>query len=176
MNASNFGEVFDAREIWPECPSIGKVYDQTKGVPSWVYATVGQIADRLCIKYGVQIDVEATIERMIKANGGFNSEYNSADVGQAFKYWSKKGILTVRSMNNTDCLPFSQCETREIHFDKRFKVDAERPVYAFDIMRDIMINGPNTFQIKVYSDLPYLKSGKFNYENLITNDEITKQT
>uniref|UniRef100_T1KC89 Peptidase C1A papain C-terminal domain-containing protein n=1 Tax=Tetranychus urticae TaxID=32264 RepID=T1KC89_TETUR len=61
FNGKKLPENFDARLEWPNCTSIGKIYKQDSCTPSWIYASVGQIADRICIRTGVKIDVEKTI-------------------------------------------------------------------------------------------------------------------
>ncbi|XP_015782015.1 cathepsin B-like isoform X2 [Tetranychus urticae] len=155
-------ETFDARVVWPNCTSIGKVYDQKKGYPSWIYAAVGSIADRLCIQTGAEIDVEATVEQIIRSNGGFNSKYNSANIGQAFNYWSKKGIFTVKSSKDSSCLPLSsKCNQNDFKLDKYYKVTVESPDIWLDKMRDIMVNGPLPAYMEVYSDFPSYKSGVY---------------
>ncbi|XP_015793431.1 cathepsin B-like [Tetranychus urticae] len=153
---------FDARVVWPNCTSIGKVYDQKKGYPSWIYAAVGSIADRLCIQTGAEIDVEATVEQIIRSNGGFNSKYNSANIGQAFNYWSKKGIFTAKSSKGSSCLPLSsKCNQNDFKLDKYYKVTVESPDIWLDKMRDIMVNGPLPAYMEVYSDFPSYKSGVY---------------
>uniref|UniRef100_T1JU38 Peptidase C1A papain C-terminal domain-containing protein n=1 Tax=Tetranychus urticae TaxID=32264 RepID=T1JU38_TETUR len=159
---------FDAREAWPNCTSIGKIYDQRKGYPSWIYTAVGTIADRLCIKHGIQIDVEATVEHMTKANVGSNSYYNSANIGQALKYWAKNGIFTIESVKESSCLPYTQkCQPNEIKLNRYFKVTNEPFEYESNIMRSIMLEGPisnfypSSAYMQIYSDFPSYKSGVY---------------
>ncbi|XP_015782231.1 cathepsin B-like [Tetranychus urticae] len=153
---------FDAREAWPNCTSIGKIYDQRKGYPSWIYTAVGTIADRLCIKHGVQIDVEATVEHMIKSNVGSNSYNNSANIGQALKYWAKNGVFTVESVKESSCLPFSQkCQPNEIKLNRYFAVTNNYVNYEDKIMSSITLDGPISAYMAVYSDFLSYKSGVY---------------
>uniref|UniRef100_T1K718 Peptidase C1A papain C-terminal domain-containing protein n=1 Tax=Tetranychus urticae TaxID=32264 RepID=T1K718_TETUR len=159
---TKFAVNFDAREAWPNCTSIGKIYDQTKGYPSWIYTAVGTIADRLCIKYGVQIDVEATVEKMARWNVGSNSFNNSANIGQALKYWAENGIFTVESVEESNCLPFSQeCQPNEIKLSRYFKVTNEGFDFESKMMSYLMLNGPISAYMEVYTDLPSYKSGVY---------------
>ncbi|CAJ0594036.1 unnamed protein product [Cylicocyclus nassatus] len=43
-------ENFDAREKWPECPSIGYIRDQSNCVSAWAMVSAGVIGDRACIQ------------------------------------------------------------------------------------------------------------------------------
>uniref|UniRef100_T1K717 Peptidase C1A papain C-terminal domain-containing protein n=1 Tax=Tetranychus urticae TaxID=32264 RepID=T1K717_TETUR len=154
---------FDARVAWPNCTSIGKIYDQTKGYPSWIYTAVGTIADRLCTKHGVQIDVKATVEHMVKTNVDFKNYYNSANIGQALKYWAKNGIFTVESVKESSCLPLSQkCQSNEIKLDKYFKVTNEVLKYESEVMKSIKLYGPVSAYMEVYADFLSYVSGKIN--------------
>lgn len=153
---------FDSSRVWLNCTSIGKIYDQTKGYPSWIYTAVGTIADRLCIRHGIQIDVEATVKKMAEWNVGSNSYNNSANIGQAFQYWSKNGIFAVELTKESSCLPFSQkCQPNEIKITKYFKLKNECIDNETELMKSITLFGSVSAYMEVYSDFLNYRSGVY---------------
>ncbi|XP_015785563.1 cathepsin B-like [Tetranychus urticae] len=153
---------FDSRDKWAHCPSIGQIYDQGLCSPSWIYASVGQIADRLCVNEGnkTNIDVDTTVKNMMRSNYGCSNEFNSADMAKAFEYWETTNIAI---SDLKKCLPFSKrCD---IYSDRNFygirRVTYYRPVNESGIQYEILHYGPITSHIDVYLDLLFYKSGVY---------------
>ncbi|XP_015785562.1 cathepsin B [Tetranychus urticae] len=147
---------FDARTEWPHCPSIGQIFNQGFCSPSWIYASVGQMADRICIKTGQNIDVKATVEHMMNGNYDCNSNFNTADGAKAFRYWSTKGIFIEKPEKSSN-----QCRCQIKMNDEYFGVSNYRLSQQLDIIKEILSRGPITFHIEVYLDLLYYKSGVY---------------
>jgi cathepsin B len=49
MSNIEIPELFDARDKWPECKSIGKIYDQGHCGSCWAMCTFEVLQDRICI-------------------------------------------------------------------------------------------------------------------------------
>ena len=47
--ADDIPDRFDARERWPNCPSVGRIRDQSTCGSCWAFGAVEAISDRLCI-------------------------------------------------------------------------------------------------------------------------------
>nr|XP_020444365.1 cathepsin B-like [Monopterus albus] len=85
---------FDARQHWPNCPTIQQIRDQGSCGSCWAFAAVEAISDRLCIHSCANISVEISAEDLLSCcdecgfgcNGGFPSV--------AWEFWVKKGLVT----------------------------------------------------------------------------------
>lgn len=49
LSANDLPDTFDAREQWPNCPSIGEIRDQSNCGSCWAVAAVEAMSDRTCI-------------------------------------------------------------------------------------------------------------------------------
>ncbi|XP_015791253.1 cathepsin B-like [Tetranychus urticae] len=151
-------ENFDARVEWPNCTSIGQIYKQDSCTPSWIYASVGQIADQICINTGVKIDVEKTVKQMMKHYG--DCEYNSADFVKAFRYWVNYGVFTAKANGSESCYqtPISVKCLLNYEIENYFQLNPVNPKSYRDKMVAVL-NGPITINLDVYSDFFNYKSG-----------------
>nr|AYV89020.1 cathepsin B1 [Tetranychus truncatus] len=103
---------------------------------------------------------------MMKSNVGPNGYNNSADIGKAYKYWAKNGIFTVELTEESSCLPFSQkCQPMEIKLNRYFKVVNNFFEYEHEMRSSIMMDGPVSAYMEIYSDFLSYKSGIYRRLN-----------
>ncbi|GAB6019818.1 hypothetical protein CHUAL_001359 [Chamberlinius hualienensis] len=190
---------FDAREQWPNCPTIKEIRDQGSCGSCWAIAAVTAISDRICIHSNGQQIPHLSAEELISCcrlcgscNGG---SHNSA-----FLYYENVGFVTGGNFNtNEGCKPYSfpECEhhmngTRPPCEDslptptckeqcipgysksyEQDKVYGQFP-YRIDcdiakIQTEIMTNGPVVTKFILYEDFFQYKTGIYHY---ITGEEL----
>ncbi|XP_026925114.1 cathepsin B isoform X2 [Leopardus geoffroyi] len=102
-------ENFDAREHWPNCPTIKEIRDQGSCGSCWAFGAVEAISDRICILTNGHVNVEVSAEDMLTCcgdqcgdgcNGGFPAE--------AWNFWTKQGLVSGGLYDShVGCRPYS---------------------------------------------------------------------
>uniref|UniRef100_G3SZW4 Cathepsin B n=1 Tax=Loxodonta africana TaxID=9785 RepID=G3SZW4_LOXAF len=104
-------ENFDARENWPNCPTIKEIRDQGSCGSCWAFGAVEAISDRVCIHTNGNVNVEVSAEDLLTCchmecgdgcNGGFPAG--------AWNFWTKKGLVSgglYDSHSQIGCRPYS---------------------------------------------------------------------
>uniref|UniRef100_A0A3Q2LB56 Cathepsin B n=1 Tax=Equus caballus TaxID=9796 RepID=A0A3Q2LB56_HORSE len=102
-------ENFDAREQWPNCPTIKEIRDQGSCGSCWAFGAVEAISDRICIRTNGHVSVEVSAEDMLTCcgdqcgdgcNGGFPAE--------AWNFWTKQGLVSGGLYDShVGCRPYS---------------------------------------------------------------------
>ncbi|KAM9354992.1 cathepsin Bb [Pholidichthys leucotaenia] len=85
---------FDARQEWPNCPTIKQIRDQGNCGSCWAFGAVEAMSDRLCIQTDGKVSLEISAEDLLTCCdecgmgcfGGFPSA--------AWTYWSTNGLVT----------------------------------------------------------------------------------
>ncbi|XP_023608826.1 cathepsin B, partial [Myotis lucifugus] len=88
-------ENFDARENWPNCPTIKEIRDQGSCGSCWAFGAVEAISDRICILTNGHVNVEVSAEDLLTCCGfqcgdGCNGGFPSG----AWNFWTKKGLVS----------------------------------------------------------------------------------
>ncbi|XP_061056751.1 cathepsin B isoform X2 [Eubalaena glacialis] len=102
-------ESFDAREQWPNCPTIREIRDQGSCGSCWAFGAVEAISDRLCIRSNGRVSVEVSAEDMLTCCGdecgdGCNGGFPSG----AWNFWTKHGLVSGGLYNShVGCRPYS---------------------------------------------------------------------
>ncbi|KAM8832453.1 cathepsin Bb [Spinachia spinachia] len=104
---------FDARQQWPNCPTIGQIRDQGSCGSCWALGAVEAMSDRLCIHSGGEISLEISAEDLLsccdECGMGCLGGYPSA----AWEFWAKRGLVTGGLYGSgVGCRPYSiaSCE------------------------------------------------------------------
>ncbi|XP_051831935.1 cathepsin B isoform X1 [Antechinus flavipes] len=102
-------ENFDAREQWPNCPTIKEIRDQGSCGSCWAFGAVEAISDRICVHTNGYTTVEVSAEDLLSCCGlqcgeGCNGGYPAG----AWKYWIKKGLVSGGLYDShVGCRPYS---------------------------------------------------------------------
>nr|KAF6479584.1 cathepsin B [Molossus molossus] len=102
-------ENFDAREQWPNCPTIKEIRDQGSCGSCWAFGAVEAISDRICILTNGHVSVEVSAEDLLTCCGfqcgeGCNGGFPSG----AWNFWTKKGLVSGGLYDShVGCRPYS---------------------------------------------------------------------
>lgn len=95
-------ESFDAREQWPNCPTIKEIRDQGSCGSCWAFGAVEAISDRICIHTNGHVNVEVSAEDMLTCCGGQCGDgCNGGYPSGAWNFWTKKASCPGASMTPT---------------------------------------------------------------------------
>uniref|UniRef100_A0ABI7WSH5 Cathepsin B n=1 Tax=Felis catus TaxID=9685 RepID=A0ABI7WSH5_FELCA len=140
-------ENFDAREHWPNCPTIKEIRDQGSCGSCWAFGAVEAISDRICILTNGHVNVEVSAEDMLTCcgdqcgdgcNGGFPAE--------AWNFWTKQGLVSGGLYDShVGCNSYSVSNSEK------------------EIMAEIYKNGPVEAAFSVFSDFLQYKSGVYQH-------------
>lgn len=104
---------FDARTNWPNCPNIGKVYDQGACPSSYAFAVVPAFSDRRCIHSNGAHPEPLSIEYLLSCCHAckLKDDTRVCGAGQAITAWwflHKRGIVTGGAYRSKEgCQPVS---------------------------------------------------------------------
>ncbi|XP_062415547.1 cathepsin B-like [Pungitius pungitius] len=104
---------FDARQQWPDCPTVRQIRDQGSCGSCWAFGAVEAMSDRLCIHSGGKISLEISAEDLLscceECGMGCLGGYPAA----AWEFWAKRGLVTGGLYaSDVGCRPYSiaSCE------------------------------------------------------------------
>ncbi|XP_005373887.1 PREDICTED: cathepsin B [Chinchilla lanigera] len=105
----NLPESFDAREQWPNCPTIKEIRDQGSCGSCWAFGAVGAMSDRVCIHTNGHVNVELSAEDLLSCCGPMCGEgCNGGYPSEAWEYWTKKGLVSGGLYDShVGCRPYS---------------------------------------------------------------------
>ncbi|CAG2115546.1 unnamed protein product [Medioppia subpectinata] len=101
-------ESFDAREQWPNCPSIREVRDQGSCGSCWAFATVEAISDRICIASKGKQKVEVSAENLVACCSACGMGCSGGWPEQAWSYYRHTGLVSGGLYDShVGCQPYS---------------------------------------------------------------------
>lgn len=103
-------ENFDAREHWPDCPSIKEIRDQASCGSCWAFGAVEAMSDRVCIASGGKVKADISAEDLLTCCGLFSGcgfGCNGGFPGGAWRFWNNNGLVTGGLYNGTGCEPYT---------------------------------------------------------------------
>lgn len=87
-------EQFDAREQWPNCPTLKEIRDQGSCGSCWAFGAAEAISDRVCIHSDAKVSVEISSQDLLtccdSCGMGCNGGYPSA----AWDFWTSEGLVS----------------------------------------------------------------------------------
>uniref|UniRef100_A0A3Q0RQ43 Cathepsin B n=1 Tax=Amphilophus citrinellus TaxID=61819 RepID=A0A3Q0RQ43_AMPCI len=90
----NLPKEFDARQQWPNCPTLEEIRDQGSCGSCWAFGAAEAISDRVCIHSKGKISVEISSEDLLtccdSCGMGCNGGYPSA----AWDFWAQEGLVS----------------------------------------------------------------------------------
>lgn len=106
-------ENFDAREKWPQCPTIGTIRDQSDCGSCWAFGSTEAFEDRACIanKQSVLRSVEDTTSCCGIFNCAFSMGCNGGQPSGAWNWFKNTGVVTGGDYKDigagTTCMPYT---------------------------------------------------------------------
>jgi len=172
---------YDASTQYPNCPTIGTIYNQAECGSCWAFGCVESASDRMCIQTGAKDTMVLSFMDLVCC--GPDDGCEGGDPYDAYQYAVSPGLVTATCDPYTiptcppaqqPCLNFQptpacvqQCNDTEnwddsIHaFANSYGVDSN----ATAIQVEIITNGPVEACFSVYEDFVTYKSGVYQYEN-----------
>ncbi|KAK6021616.1 papain family cysteine protease [Ostertagia ostertagi] len=95
-NFSDIPERFDARERWPNCPSLFQIVDQAGCGSCWALSTASAISDRLCINTKGALTVNISAEDLLtccKTCGASDGCLGGWPI-RGFRFFASDGLVT----------------------------------------------------------------------------------
>jgi len=106
-------ENFDARENWPNCPTIKEIRDQGSCGSCWAFGAVEAMSDRVCIHSNSTVHFRFSADDLVSCCHTCGFGCNGGFPGMAWSYWVRKGIVSGGPFgSNQGCRPYeiSPCE------------------------------------------------------------------
>jgi cathepsin B len=106
--AASIPDSFDARENWPQCPIIGKVWDQADCGSCWAFGATEAWSDRLCIGTDGAFQLPLSTADLTSCCGwSCGQGCNGGELPGAWSYIKKNGLVTGGLNLETDtCYPY----------------------------------------------------------------------
>lgn len=99
---------FDAREQWPECPTIQQIRDQGSCGSCWAFGAVEAISDRLCIHSSAKVNVEISAEDLLSCCDECGMGCYGGYPSDAWDFWVQNGLVTGGLYDsNVGCRPYT---------------------------------------------------------------------
>uniref|UniRef100_A0A9J7Z1A6 Cathepsin B n=1 Tax=Cyprinus carpio carpio TaxID=630221 RepID=A0A9J7Z1A6_CYPCA len=117
---------FDAREQWPNCPTLKEIRDQGSCGSCWAFGAAEAISDRVCIHSNAKVSVEISAQDLLTCcdgcgmgcfvfvflpyniNSVFNLRCNGGYPSAAWDFWSSDGLVTGGLYNShIGCRPYT---------------------------------------------------------------------
>ncbi|KAG5672906.1 hypothetical protein PVAND_002994 [Polypedilum vanderplanki] len=106
-------ENFDAREQWPDCPTLREIRDQGSCGSCWAFGAVEAMSDRVCIHSNATEHFHFSAEHLVSCCHTCGFGCNGGFPGSAWSYWVRKGIVSGGPYNSSiGCQPYeiAPCE------------------------------------------------------------------
>lgn len=104
----NLPENFDARDAWPNCPTIREIRDQGSCGSCWAFGAVEAISDRVCVHTNGKVNVEVSAEDLLSCCVSCGMGCNGGYPGAAWTFWTEKGLVSGGLFDShVGCRPYS---------------------------------------------------------------------
>jgi len=106
LDASAIPDDFDARENWPECPSIKEVRDQSNCGSCWAFGAVEAMTDRICIATKGVNQTHISAQHLLSCCASCGFGCDGGYPSSAWSYMKSTGLVTGGNYND-----FSLCQS-----------------------------------------------------------------
>ncbi|KAG4074808.1 hypothetical protein HA402_006447 [Bradysia odoriphaga] len=106
-------EQFDARENWPDCPTIREIRDQGSCGSCWAFGAVEAMSDRVCIHSNATVHFRFSADDLVSCCHTCGFGCNGGFPGMAWRYWVHNGIVSGGNFGSSQgCRPYeiAPCE------------------------------------------------------------------
>ncbi len=171
---------FDARRVWPQCSTIGKILDQGHCGSCWAFGAVEALSDRFCIHFGMNMSL--SVNDLLACCGFLcGSGCEGGYPLYAWLYLMHHGVVSEEcdpyfdpdGCSHPGCepaYPTPKCVRKCIDENllwkksKRYSQNAYRiSSDLYQIMVEVYKNGPVEVAFTVYEDFAHYKSGVYRY-------------
>lgn len=87
-------EQFDAREQWPNCPTLKEIRDQGSCGSCWAFGAAEAISDRVCIHSNAKVSVEISSQDLLTCCDGCGMGCNGGYPSAAWDFWTSEGLVS----------------------------------------------------------------------------------
>nr|AAD38132.1 vitellogenic cathepsin-B like protease [Aedes aegypti] len=180
-------DTFDAREKWPECPSLREIRDQGCCGSCWAVSAASAMTDRWCVRSkGKEQFIFGSLD-LLSCCHSCGQGCRGGTLGPAWQFWVEKGLSSGGPLNSRQgCHPYPIGECRipgededtpkcsnkcrsgynvtDVWQDRHIgRVAYSLPNDERKIMEEIFINGPVQAAFHTYLDLHAYKSGIYRH-------------
>merc|ERR1712001_314057 len=107
---------FDPRTEWPECASIGMIWDQGGCGSCWAFGAASAMSDRVCIHSENHDNILVSPEEILSCCNYCGFGCNGGYTSTAWGYWHQSGVVSGGLYGDTEtCQPYSLAPT-EVSF------------------------------------------------------------
>ncbi|CAI6358617.1 unnamed protein product [Macrosiphum euphorbiae] len=174
---------FDARKRWPQCKTIGEVYNEGNALLSWAYAHAGAFADRMCIATNGSYNQLLSTEELISCSGltacsnGWLCNhtvvwdyFKTHGLVSGGKYNTNDGCQPSRippicnmptKINNRTCDKYCYGNDTISYNHDHVKVSHYYNIRYNDIQNEVQTYGPVTVMFSLYDDFFLYKNGVY---------------
>ncbi|XP_037553434.1 cathepsin B [Nematolebias whitei] len=85
---------FDAREQWPNCPTLKEIRDQGSCGSCWAFGAAEAMSDRVCIHSNGIVSLEISSEDLLSCCDSCGMGCNGGYPSAAWTYWTEDGLVT----------------------------------------------------------------------------------
>jgi len=179
-NLQQLPSSFDSATNWPQCTTIGTIYDQARCGSCWAFGAVESISDRFCIASKASFNQVLSFEDMVSCDDD-DSGCEGGDAGSAFNFAQQNGLVTgtcypyvvpTCAPSQEPCLNFvdtpscqqscsdSETWTNSLHYlSNAYSVNSD----VNSIQSEMYQNGPVEACFDVYEDFLSYKSGVYQH-------------
>lgn len=193
IKVGDLPKMFDAREQWPNCPTIKEIRDQGACGSCWAFGMVECGSDRLCIQSQGKVNAHLSAEDLTSCCRSCGMGCNGGMVGSAWRYWEETGLVTGGQYgSNQGCQPYKikscdhhvvgkkppckgdgptpKCEKKcRVGYNVTYPNDKHYAMSSYavrgekQIQTEIMTNGPVEGAFSVYKDFLTYKTGVYHH-------------
>lgn len=180
-------ESFDARDKWPECPSLREIRQQGCCGSCWAISAAATMSDRWCIHSPDKSQFSFGAFDMLSCCRACGDGCQGGNSGPAWTFWVEQGVSSGglhNSQHGCHSYPIDVCRSSEEEDDapkctKKCQVNYNvtdvsqdrrfgRVAYAVlpdedRIMEEIFLNGPVQADFRVYLDFKAYKTGVYRH-------------
>jgi cathepsin B len=106
LSANDLPDTFDARQQWPNCPSIGEIRDQANCGSCWAVAAAEAMSDRICISSNGNEKVDISAADLMSCCQMCGSGCNGGFPNAAWRYYQNTGLVTGGNYGSSGCEPY----------------------------------------------------------------------
>lgn len=106
ISAGDLPDTFDARQQWPNCPSVGEIRDQSNCGSCWAVAAAEAMSDRVCIQSNGNEKVDISAADLMSCCASCGSGCGGGYPAMAWRFYENTGLVTGGNYQSAGCEPY----------------------------------------------------------------------